>query len=62
MEQIFWLPLMPSLLAAAVTAAGISVIRLYEAWALANTPYFACFAAGVLVSASFLHIILSNPS
>jgi ZIP family zinc transporter len=39
-----------------VTAAGIAVIRRYEQWALGNAPYFACFAAGVLVSVSFLHI------
>ena len=29
----------------------------YEAWGRANTTYFACFAAGVLISVSFLHVI-----
>lgn len=57
MQQTLWLPLMASLLAAVVTALGICTIRRYEAWALANAPYFACFAAGVLVSVSFLHIV-----
>jgi zinc and cadmium transporter len=57
MQQAFWLPLMTSLLAAGVTASGIVAIRRYEAWALANAPFFACFAAGVLVSVSFLHIV-----
>lgn len=57
MHQAFWLPVMASLLAAAVTTAGIVAIRRYEPWALGNAPYFACFAAGVLVSVSFLHIV-----
>jgi zinc and cadmium transporter len=57
MQQAFWLPMMISLLAAGVTASGIVAIRRYEAWALANAPFFACFAAGVLVSVSFLHIV-----
>jgi zinc transporter ZupT len=57
MQQAFWLPVMTSFLAAGVTASGIGAIRRYEAWALANAPYFACFAAGVLVSVSFLHIV-----
>jgi zinc transporter ZupT len=46
-----------SVLAACVTTAGIFVIRKYEAWGRRNTTYFACFAAGVLISVSFLHII-----
>jgi zinc transporter ZupT len=56
MEPAFWAPFLASLCAAAVTAAGIAVIRRYEEWALGNAPYFACFAAGVLISVSFLHI------
>jgi zinc transporter ZupT len=40
-----------------VTTAGIYVIRRFEDWGRRNTTYFSCFAAGVLVSASFLHII-----
>jgi ZIP family zinc transporter len=57
MEQVFWAPFLASLCAAAVTAAGIGVIRRYEDWALSNAAYFACFAAGVLISVSFLHIM-----
>jgi zinc transporter ZupT len=44
-------------LAAVVTTVGIAVIRRYEPWGRQNTSYFACFAAGVLISVSFLHII-----
>lgn len=57
MENNFWLPVSASLLAAAVTTAGIFVIRRFELWGRRNTTYFACFAAGVLISVSFLHII-----
>lgn len=57
MEQAFWPPFIASLCAAAVTAAGIGAIRRYESWALRNASYFACFAAGVLVSVSFLYIV-----
>jgi zinc transporter ZupT len=46
-----------SLLAALVTTIGIVVIRRYEAWGRQNAIYFASFAAGVLVSVSFLHIV-----
>jgi zinc and cadmium transporter len=56
MEQNFWAALFASLLAAAVTTGGIIAIRRYEAWARQNTTYFACFAAGVLIAVSFLHI------
>ncbi|MGA9443850.1 MAG: ZIP family metal transporter [Methyloceanibacter sp.] len=57
MEQTFWPPFIASLCAATVTAAGILAIRRYEDWALRNASYFACFAAGVLVSVSLLHIV-----
>lgn len=40
-----------------MTTAGIYVIRRFKAWGNKNTIYFICFAAGVLVSVSFLHII-----
>lgn len=46
-----------SLVAAAVTTAGIVVIRRFEAWARANTTCFVSFAAGVLITVSFLHIV-----
>lgn len=53
----FWIPFGASVLAAAVTSVGIFVIRHFETWGRKNTTYFSCFAAGVLISVSFLHII-----
>ena len=46
-----------SVLAAAVTFMGIFVIRRFERWGRENRIYFVCFAVGVLISVSFLHII-----
>jgi zinc and cadmium transporter len=57
LEQRFWIALTASLMAAAFTSAGISTIRRFEKWAHQNSTYFVCFAAGVLIAASFLHII-----
>jgi zinc and cadmium transporter len=57
MDTSFQVAAVASLLAAAVTTAGIVVIRRFEGWARSNTPYFASFAAGVLVSVSLLHIL-----
>lgn len=57
MADHFWTAFLASVLAASVTTAGIYVIRRYESWGRRNTTYFACFAAGVLISVSFLHIV-----
>ena len=57
MENTFWTALGASSLAALVTTIGIYVIRYFERWGRENTTYFICFAAGVLISVSFLHII-----
>lgn len=57
METNFWTAFITSAVAAGVTSLGIYTIRHFEAWGRRNTNYFMCFAAGVLVSASFLHII-----
>jgi zinc transporter ZupT len=57
MENTFWTALGASSLAAIVTTIGIYVIRRFEPWGRRNTIYFICFAAGVLISVSFLHII-----
>jgi ZIP family zinc transporter/zinc and cadmium transporter len=57
MENTFWTAFGASALAAFVTTIGIYVIRRYEKWGRENTIYFVCFAAGVLISVSFLHII-----
>ena len=57
MESTFWSALSTSSLAAIVTTIGIYTIRNFVAWGERNITYFICFAAGVLISASFLHII-----
>ncbi len=57
MENTFWTALGTSSLAAIVTSIGIYTIRKFVGWGQHNTTYFMCFAAGVLISASFLHII-----
>ena len=57
MENTFWTALATSLVAACVTSLGIYTIRHYVKWGQRNSAYFMCFAAGVLISASFLHII-----
>ncbi|MFO8036336.1 MAG: ZIP family metal transporter [Anaerolineales bacterium] len=46
-----------SLVACLVTMVGIFVINKYEEWGSANVVYFMSFAAGVLISVSFLHIV-----
>lgn len=57
MEQNFSTAFIASIAAAMVTTGGIVAIRRHEAWARQNTTYFACFAAGVLIAVSFLHIV-----
>jgi len=57
MENTFWAALATSSAAAIVTSAGIYTIRRFSDWGRRNITYFMCFAAGVLISASFLHII-----
>jgi zinc and cadmium transporter len=57
MENTFYTGFGASLLAALVTSIGIYVIRHFERWGRRNSIYFVCFAAGVLISVSFMHII-----
>jgi zinc and cadmium transporter len=57
MTNIFWTALATCTMAAAITTLGIFTIRRFSGWGQRNTTYFMCFAAGVLISASFLHII-----
>ncbi len=57
MENTFWTALGASIFAALVTAIGIYTIRHFEPWGRRYSIYFVCFAAGVLISVSFLHII-----
>jgi zinc and cadmium transporter len=49
--------ILASTLACIVTTIGIYVIGQREAWGRRNTAYFMSFAAGVLISVSFMHII-----
>jgi zinc transporter ZupT len=49
--------ILASVLACVVTIAGIFVIRRHENWGSSNVAYFMSFAAGVLISVSFIHII-----
>jgi len=44
-------------LACLVTTIGIYIIAKYEKWGNQNVVYFMSFAAGVLISVSFIHII-----
>lgn len=57
LDDNFWTALAVSALAALVTSAGIYTIRHFAAWGRRNAIYFVSFAAGVLVSVSFLHIV-----
>lgn len=56
-DQGFWAPFCASLAAALFTVCGITVIRHFAAWGRQNVLYFIAFAAGVLISVSFLHIV-----
>ncbi len=46
-----------SLLACLITLTGIWSIRKHSEWTRRNSAYFTSFAAGVLISVSFVHII-----
>lgn len=49
--------LIASSLACLVTTIGIYVIGKYEKWGKEHSAYFMSFAAGVLITVSFMHII-----
>ncbi len=57
MDEQFLYPMAASLVAALVTTIGIVVVQRHEDWGRQNSSYFAAFAAGVLVTVSFLHPI-----
>jgi zinc transporter ZupT len=57
LDNPFFAVLLASSLAALVTTIGIIMIGRYEEWARRNTIYFMSFAAGVLISVSFTHLI-----
>jgi zinc and cadmium transporter len=54
---VFGAVMVASTLACAVTAGGIYTIRRYEKWGSEHFAYFMSFAAGMLISVSFIHII-----
>lgn len=57
MGNTFWTAFLTSVAAATVTSLGIYSIRRFSDWGERNTAYFMCFAAGVLISATFLHMV-----
>lgn len=56
-ENTFGAVLLTCFLVCLVTITGIYIIRKYEKWGFENTAYFMIFAAGVLISVSFIHLI-----
>jgi zinc and cadmium transporter len=57
LSQTFLSVILASSLACAVTTIGIYVIRRHDRWGSDHAAYFMAFAAGVLISVSFIHII-----
>lgn len=53
----FVIVLAASLIACGVTTLGIVVISQYGEWSSERSAYFVSFAAGVLITVSFMHII-----
>ena len=53
----FLIVVVASAVACAVTTLGIIVISQYEEWSRRRSAYFVSFAAGVLITVSFMHII-----
>jgi zinc and cadmium transporter len=56
-ENTFGAVLLTSSIACLVTITGIYIIRKNEKWGLDNIAYYMSFAAGVLISVSFIHLI-----
>lgn len=56
-DSTFAAVVLSSSLACIVTTIGIWVISKYEGWGRANIVYFMSFAAAVLISVSFMHVI-----
>lgn len=57
LDNAFAAVMVASLVACGVTTIGIFVISRHAQWAREHSAYFMCFAAAVLISVSFLHII-----
>jgi len=54
---LFAAVMLTSIVACGFTTIGIGLIGIHESWARRYAAYFMCFAAGVLISVSFMHII-----
>jgi zinc and cadmium transporter len=52
-----WLALAVSLVAAAVTVSGILAVRMREEWVQTHRAMLTAFAAGILLTIAFLHLI-----
>ena len=57
LTKTFWTVMAASSLACVVTTIGIVTISRYGEWAREHSAYFVSFAAGVLISVSFMHVI-----
>jgi zinc transporter ZupT len=57
LTSTFFSVVFASSMACLVTTIGIYIIGKYEKWGNQNVVYFMSFAAGVLISVSFIHII-----
>ena len=57
LTNTFGAVILASFLACGVTTIGIYIISKYERWGREHSAYFMSFAAGVLISVSFVHII-----
>jgi len=57
MHSEYVIALLFSLAAAFSCMLGIYIVRYYRKWGLTHIKYFVCFAAGVLITVSILHLI-----
>ena len=56
-EVNFAVVILAGVFACAITSTGIFLVSRYEEWVKDRAPYFMSFAAGVLLTVSFLHIL-----
>lgn len=56
-DSRFFVVMLTAFIACIVTTIGIYVIKKFSNWGKKNAVYFISFAAGVLISVSFMHII-----
>jgi zinc and cadmium transporter len=53
----FFISISAGIIAAVITTGGILTVRRFARWAERSSTYFMCFAAGVLLAVSFLHLM-----